>query len=526
MTNPTHCPICRTAATLKCAGCKSVVYCGKEHQKIHWKKGHKAECKCYEVATNDVLGRHLIATRDIKRGEIILREQPFIYGPKVACHPLCLGCHRQLSAPPPGEKNFYKCSKCSWPLCGAQCEKSPHHLEECQLMAEKKFGCKIDYSKEPKKESAYCVILPLRCILMKLKKPDAYKRLMELEDHLNERLETPYYNVLRANLVTFIKTCLGFKELDENEILRIAATLDTNAFEIRQPSRQVKVRGLYPKAAMISHDCISNARHAFDDNMQIVFLAKTQIKKGDIIATSYTQPLKSTILRRLHLKQAKCFDCSCQRCVDPWEMDTFAGAILCSKCKVGKIVSTNPLDNEAVWRCLLCPHEITAKQIIWGNNAMMKEIESLDKTSPKQFEEFIYRYRETLHEKNTHVLQVKYALTQLYGNVPGFYLHELCDAAVKRKLELCQELLEIADIFDPGWSIFRGNLLLDMQEVMVIQAKRDYANDLLTISGTQEKLQEAMEMLKEAVEILKFEPEMKELLQKKTEALSRDLEMD
>lgn len=81
------------------------------------------------------------------------------------------------------------------------------------------------------------------------------------------------------------------------------------------------------------------------------------------------------------------------------------------------------MNNDAGWKCLLCPHEIPAKQIIWGNNAMTKEIESLDKSSPKQFEEFLHRYRDTLHEKNTHVLQVKYALTQLYGNVEGFYLH-------------------------------------------------------------------------------------------------------
>lgn len=54
---------------------------------------------------------------------------------------------------------------------------------------------------------------------------------------------------------------------------------------------------------------------------------------------------------------------------------------------------------------------------------MQNEINSLKKTSPKQFEEFIHRYRDTLHERNTHVLQVKYALTQLYGNVNGFLMH-------------------------------------------------------------------------------------------------------
>lgn len=268
----------------------------------------------------------------------------------MASQPLCLGCHRLLAAPTgtQTQRNYYKCSKCQWPLCGAACEQSPNHVDECQLMAEKKFGAKIDYKGQQQqeaapKESAYCVILPLRCILMKTRHPEQYKRLLELEDHLQERIDTPLYKVLQANLITFIKTILGFNDWQETEILRIAATLDTNAFEVRQVTEQRRLRGLYPMAAMISHDCISNARHTFDENMQILFIAKMAIAKGDIIATSYTQPLKSTLLRRLHLSQSKCFECTCRRCADPTELGTFAGAITCSKCKVGKVSSMGSL---------------------------------------------------------------------------------------------------------------------------------------------------------------------------------------
>lgn len=44
-----RCEFCGISASLKCSGCKNVVYCGKEHQKLHWKNGHKSKCKCYEV---------------------------------------------------------------------------------------------------------------------------------------------------------------------------------------------------------------------------------------------------------------------------------------------------------------------------------------------------------------------------------------------------------------------------------------------------------------------------------------------
>lgn len=32
---------------------------------------------------------------------------------------------------------------------------------------------------------------------------------MNLEDHLDERIHTPIYNILKANLVTFIRDVLG-----------------------------------------------------------------------------------------------------------------------------------------------------------------------------------------------------------------------------------------------------------------------------------------------------------------------------
>lgn len=137
---------------------------------------------------------------------------------------------------------------------------------------------------------------------------------------------------------------------------------------------------------------------------------------------TYTQSLKSTLERREHLRQAKCFDCSCKRCSDPTELETYFGAVNCSHCKDGKIISTNSLDAGAVWQCKQCNHEISAKQIKWGNNALQSEIGNLNKTDPTEFEQFLVKYETTLHPLNTHVIQIKYALTQLYGNIRGFSL--------------------------------------------------------------------------------------------------------
>lgn len=233
------------------------------------------------------------------------------------------------------------------------------------------------------------------------------------------------------------------------------------------------------------------------------------IPMGGIINVTYTQSLKSTIERRAHLRFSKCFDCGCERCVDPTEMGTFCGAIVCFKCKTGKQVSTDPLDGRAMWKCSQCGHEITGKQVELGNKSLQSEFDRLDKRSPKAFEEFLVRYEGTLHGMNTHVLQVKYALIQLYGNVDGFRLHgefvnmymtgivlyfslcllksEMTDAALQRKIDLCNELLAVADILEPGASLFRGKILLDLQQALAVQTKREYTDGLITKEATQVK---------------------------------------
>lgn len=136
-----------------------------------------------QISEDGRVGRYVQAIRDIKCGEVILRERPLVVGPKIISTPICLGCNRSLrpqdsivpakdrKSKPQIVRNYIKCSKCKWPLCSEACEKSTAHAAECALMAEKKFQCSINYNADDddddqKKESAYCAILPLRCLLL------------------------------------------------------------------------------------------------------------------------------------------------------------------------------------------------------------------------------------------------------------------------------------------------------------------------------------------------------------------------
>jgi hypothetical protein len=85
------CGVCDNEAKSRCAGCFQMFYCSREHQKQDWNV-HKTTCSPIKVKTCEKFGRYYVATRDIKPGEIVLRESPLVFGPSQATPPVCVGC--------------------------------------------------------------------------------------------------------------------------------------------------------------------------------------------------------------------------------------------------------------------------------------------------------------------------------------------------------------------------------------------------------------------------------------------------
>lgn len=90
------CALCSEKANSRCGGCNKVSYCSREHQKKHWKI-HKGECCSWKICESPQLGRYLVAIRDIKAGEIIMRERPILLTPPKVTPPVCLGCYREFN---------------------------------------------------------------------------------------------------------------------------------------------------------------------------------------------------------------------------------------------------------------------------------------------------------------------------------------------------------------------------------------------------------------------------------------------
>ncbi|OWR49372.1 hypothetical protein KGM_209725 [Danaus plexippus plexippus] len=503
-----------------------VYYCSKEHQKFDWKKSHKVECKPYKIQYSDSCGRFMTATRDIKQGEVILKEKPAVIGPRMYCKVQCLSCGRQLQPIPndDGNMDFIRCSSCNWPVCGIDCEKAEVHREECKIMVQSKYKCDIKYECPDKAEAAYCVIAPLRVLLMKDSNPRMFESIMNLESHVDQRINTPIYQVLRPNLIMFIRQVLGMN-FDDKIILEISSIFDNNSFDVRSADKTKRLRAIYLLASMMNHSCRPNTRHIYlGEDKTLALIATVHIAKGEEITATYTQPLWGTLDRRKFLKTNKYFDCKCERCADPTEFGTYLGNIYCTMCnstnadvsrKGAMLVSTNPLDETALWKCENCGYFIQGRQMVWGNKALKEELSSLNKTGPQDFEHFIEKYKLTLHPRNHLLIQAKLALMEIYGNYKGYSLKELPENLLSRKIDICNELLEVAEKLDPGWSRFRGSILLELEAAMTIKIKKEFEAEMLTKTEAQNQLIENMVLLEEATNILKIEPHMNEALQTK-----------
>jgi len=69
--------MCKAASTKKCAGCAQVYYCGVRCQKAAWKM-HRQECAPVKVELVEEKGRGLIATRDIKQGQLVIQDTAIV----------------------------------------------------------------------------------------------------------------------------------------------------------------------------------------------------------------------------------------------------------------------------------------------------------------------------------------------------------------------------------------------------------------------------------------------------------------
>lgn len=313
---------------------------------------------------------------------------------------------------------------------------------------------------------------------------------------------------------------------DKKLLHKIFGVIETNAMYINL-STGTEVCGLFSTGCLLEHACLPNCSYKFDmkNGFKLIVQAARDIKINEHLSTSYSHVLWGTQLRQQHLKETKYFTCKCERCKDPSELGTNFSSLRClgtdelGPCN-GLQMPIDPLAKDIEWACSKCPIKISNDQVSFLTGKMGEDIDNMLASTPsaKDLEELIDKLSSFLHPNHYHMFSLKHSLLQLYGMHKNSPINKLSDEILLKKLDMCNELMEIVKKFDPyciRLQIYTGIILYEKYNALMELRKR---------GSDKGDIEEAKKCLEEAEKILVNELDSmqgKQLNQKIIEALSK-----
>ena len=354
---------------------------------------------CVRVAESVSKGRHCIATRDIKPGECLIRENAYsaILLPEY-CSDYCQTCFKHVRSQTDDSFDYLNlefCSDCANIVyCSYECKQANQfHKMECKLLKNLLHNLGIAHL-------AYRIVCTTRSDLIdkyatnEMKKltnqvpPIEYGRfdnqgevdyiqVFYLVTHEKETYpEDLFKYALTSILLAKCYLKFGAAPIDRLGsvsclILRHLLQTICNAHAITQLSDNEKANAatfgrdqvrfataIYPRVSLLNHSCDSNVMSSFDEDSSVIEVRTGRtIKCDEEIFNCYgPHHLKMNVIdRRQSLLDQYRFECVCQACNEQLRTlhtDTSA-SVKCFSCKSGStLVST--IKNELVIKCLDC----------------------------------------------------------------------------------------------------------------------------------------------------------------------------
>ncbi len=79
-------------------------------------------------------------------------------------------------------------------------------------------------------------------------------------DHVEDKPRDIFWQINQRNIVDYLRKTWNLSErFSESEINHVIGALEVNAFEVTS-AQGGRGRGVFPMTALMSHNCISNAR--------------------------------------------------------------------------------------------------------------------------------------------------------------------------------------------------------------------------------------------------------------------------
>ncbi|ROT76478.1 Protein msta, isoform A [Penaeus vannamei] len=437
------CDSCGNEAETRCTGCRNVFYCGRECQKKGWSQ-HKDTCRPFAVNKKKDVGRLLVASRDLAVDDVILCEAPLVMGPKQMTEPVTSAAGVNLDVE----------------MANAE---TPIHLYEVVTV----LRCLVIASRDSKKWRASTERLNTR-YLKAVGSPQYHHNQEYVVNALRDKFLLHQYPDVDASEAA-IHTALGLLQINN----------------IPTKTRYGEVQAIYPMSSLLSHSCIPNTKMQWE-NGRLTVRASDPIKRGDPITAIFTDILWGTRARQDHIQQTRLLTCTCKRCQDPTELNTFFSALKCRRCG-GTVLPEKPLDDASPWLCRECSHEMTTEEVLGTNLALGAAVEvALTKPSITSLEALQKEWVQRVHPNHYH-------------------LH-----AIDKKEKVCKEFLTVCSRLDPSTQHtvpFVGLTFYEYHKTILQNAQRHFSQAKLTTQQLKKRMLLSKALLRKALDIFKNEPE-------------------
>lgn len=359
--------------------------------------------KLWRIENSPLEGRGVFANRDIQVGEVIFKDSPLVSGPRAGTSAKlhCVICMKV--------RNLKPCSKgCGLPICSPECAQNLNHIKECE------FITSHDGNFNEISVELFRALTPIRAIFFDEKQKEL---LLNLCKHVHQK---------HGFEVELLKLKINLTEAEERLLRETCYVLDANAFEIMVDSKdgfdEFSLRGLYPIGALLNHSCVPNTTHLFDNNQRMIIKSTVFIPKDAEILTSYTTLLWATAARRHHLWTTKHFYCTCERCKDPKECNTFLSALKCTNPIVcdGILSPLDAMDRNSKWLCDLCGIKVNRSAIGMVQSALGSMLMTINMANPNDLIDLLKnRVHKVVPMTNQIVAELKCRVVWLLGRSDG-----------------------------------------------------------------------------------------------------------
>ncbi|ALC41933.1 CG9640, partial [Drosophila busckii] len=447
------------------------------------------------------LCRHLVANMSIDTGETLLEEQPLLVAPQWECSQLkCAQCMQE---------SYVMCRKCQvFPLC-MDC--SEHDDYECEFFAS---GAGKQLSKDLLiKHYGICALLKLLLLLEQpskralclalIEQPVQLQQYRNAEGMWQEHEEQVVRPLLASGLTQLLSNA---EQLTADELHAHCIRLDSHAYEVTARDGDT-LKGIYVYGASLPHNCVPNTVIALDEQFNLKLYAAVPLQSGDIIYTSYANPLMGTSQRQHQLRLSRHMECACARCLDPTELQTHMSSIKCKQCADG--YACCDLAGSGDWRC--CNDNCAALMPAAMVNELLVEVGSAlvdAKGDLGNYEALLEQHKQLLHPNHFILVDIKQNIASILRaaallnamNAPSKKL-------LARRVELCEQLLPICRAVVPGISKLYAIALFEYLLAFVELIELQFADGDVDKKQYASQLARARLAAKEALELLQYEPE-------------------